>query len=325
MSRVRGKLSPSGRAIIVVGCSMALASPGCRASMDCNGAKSGHGRVVAESRQDLGTEHPLVLQDGSVRWGWVVACQARRDTDGDGRESIIVDMHGEAFGDELKPFLMTVPGPGQPIDLYLGSSSTKQYVAFLSKKRLILFNAKTRHRIDLSSLGARVWDDGNPTMPHPAVAFEHAGNRLAFVRRGGGGDDVILFDPDSGHEQVVHHASAVWRMEFAKDDKALSVAEPAGDTDHNGKVEPQQLMTSLSSRRCRGPITSWSVWAVRGDEAAVSQVTIPVERPDLVVAASAEQGQGSGALGQRPRGCLGRHRRRSGSSLGRGRLANNLA
>lgn len=141
----------------------------------------------------MGTPHPLLVQGGSDRFSWLVACQARRDTDSDGRIQVLIGQHGETLGDQLSPYFMVAEGPGERIDRYIGSSRSGRFVAFEQYSQVFVFDALTKTRSEVTQLGASSRKDDNPTLSDPSVAFS-PGHRLAFVRKRPGRYEVVLVD-----------------------------------------------------------------------------------------------------------------------------------
>ncbi|MGC4068456.1 MAG: hypothetical protein QM784_28180 [Polyangiaceae bacterium] len=227
----------------------------------------------------MGTAHPLVLQNASYRYGWMVACQARSDTNRNGQIDVSVGYHGETFGDELQPYLMVGPGPGEAIESYLGESPSGRFVAFRQDGRLWVFDAARRARLDLSEFEVDLTDDSNATLGHAAVSFS-PGHHLALIRRSGKQQEVIAVDLETRQAHVLYATrDPIWRAEYDSQGSALSIWELSADTDGNGALESPRIQTTLAARGCRAAAMSYSTFGRVGDRPVEKR--IPISDPDL--------------------------------------------
>jgi hypothetical protein len=207
----------------------------------------------------IGTAHPLVVEALARDGGWIVICQAREDTDADGEIAVHVGMHGDTWGDELRPYLVRGSGDGEPIERLIGSTRDDRWLVALRGGALALFDTAAGTWTALA--GADLRDDGVALGPHRAAAM--AGARMTYFR-----DDetIVVRTLATGAERVVKVAGArVWRVEpEASGDLALVYAIRK-DTDGDGTLTWPTLQTSLSSRGCRGPVMSYSTGGWSGD------------------------------------------------------------
>src|SRR5689334_22299759 len=58
----------------------------------------------------MGTKHPMLVQRVAPDGHWAFVCQAREDTDHDGKVEIEVAYHGETSGDRLVPYFIRSSG-----------------------------------------------------------------------------------------------------------------------------------------------------------------------------------------------------------------------
>lgn len=203
--------------------------------------------------RDIGTAHPTNVEAVDPEGRWIVLCQARRDTNKDGRTEVNLGMHGDFYGDDMEPYLMAPDGPGERLDSFVDSSSTGRHLVFIAKRRLILLDTVTGTRTDLSSRGANLLDDGYPGGPNPLASFDPQGTRLLYLRRSKKGLRPVLRELNTGNERILDHGGGrLWRAAIVDDGWAVGWVRPPG-------ARPMQLpRTSLAARGCRGPIGIFS-------------------------------------------------------------------
>ncbi len=209
----------------------------------------------------VGTSHPVVVEAVARNGSWIAICQARTDTDGDGKVEIGVGMHGDVWGDTLTPFVVRHSGAGEPIDLVVGYQRDRWLVA-LRQGKLAIFDARSGSWHELA--GADVRDDGVPLGPHRAASVANAGERMVYFR-----DDqtLIVRELATGAEKVVTVPGAkLWRVEVEPLGLWAVVYAIRKDTDGDGKLSWPTVRTSLSARGCRGPIMSYSTGGWAGDK-----------------------------------------------------------
>jgi len=96
---------------------------------------------LAQPQRDgptFGTAHPLGSMTVDPGARWVAFCQARKDTNGDGRVEASWGHHGEVIGDRMAAYLAFSGGEGQPIDAFAAAAPTGDYVSFVRGGRLVL-------------------------------------------------------------------------------------------------------------------------------------------------------------------------------------------
>lgn len=219
------------------------------------------GPIVGE----LGTAHPTIVQAVPPTGHWIAICQARTDTDGDKKIEVQLGRHGDAHGDELRPFLLRAAGAGEALDAFVGGDSTGRHVAVVKKSRVTLLDtwAGTEHEI----AGADASDDPNPYGPHRAVSFD-AGRHAAWTELAdGGASRIVVRNLDDGTEQRVDAGPApLWRFDLDASGRWLWIWTIDRDTDKNGTREIPRAKTSLSDRACRGPVDVYGSYGWQGDE-----------------------------------------------------------
>jgi hypothetical protein len=213
---------------------------------------------------EIGTASQTTFVSAAVDGRWVVICQARSDTNHDGEIRVDVGYHGDVYGDDMEPYLVMGSGEGVPIDDYVASSRDGHYLAVMKDKRLVLIDTVKNDEIDLSSRGADARDDPSPFGRPRAASFDDASRHLLYLA-----DEpnamVVVRELASGSEtRVSGGAGALWRAWL--DGPWTMFRVIANDTNHDGKLGWPRPRTSLGGRRCRGPISSYSVFGGTGDE-----------------------------------------------------------
>jgi hypothetical protein len=217
----------------------------------------------------IGTAHPFTAVTASATASWVSFCQARKDTDGDGRIEVSFGHHGDPLGDDVAPYLVIGDGEGQAIDAFVGADAGGRWVAVVRERKLVLVDSWSRKESVLA--GADASDDPNPLGPHRAASFDGAGRRVAYLR----GGKLRVRELQSGNEQLLDPGSGlVWRFWIDEDGERVWLQMVTRDTDGDGKLALPQAQTSLSARHCRGPWASYGVYGWKGDEPVVRMVAV---------------------------------------------------
>ncbi|HVK86617.1 MAG TPA: hypothetical protein VM513_21005 [Kofleriaceae bacterium] len=208
----------------------------------------------------VGTEHAIVVENVARDGSWIAICQARSDTDGDGKIEINLGYHGDVYGDALSPFLVRHDGDGEPIE-QLVSVHRDRWVVAMRGGKLAVFDAREGTWQELPQADLR--DDGIPLGPHRAASVANAGAHVVYFK-----DDqtMIVRELATGIEQVVVVPGVkLWRVEVEPLGHWAKVYAIRKDTDGDGKLSWPSVRTSLSARGCRGPIMSYSTGGWDGD------------------------------------------------------------
>lgn len=208
-----------------------------------------------------GTAHPLIVEAVARDGSWIAICQARVDTDGNGKVELNVGMHGEVWGDQLTPYIVRHDGEGEPIDAVVGFQGDRWLVA-LRQGKLALFDARSGAWDELARADLR--DDGVPLGPHRAASVARDAERMVYFR-----DDqtMIVRELATGAEKAVTVPGArLWRVEVEPLGHWALVYAIVKDTDGDGKLSWPTVRTSLSGRGCRGPVGSYSTGGWGGDK-----------------------------------------------------------
>ncbi len=218
----------------------------------------------------IGTGDPVVLDAASPQGSWVVACQAREDTDGDGAIRVNVGPRGELTGDDLRPYLMLGKGPGRPIDEWIAADPTGRWLVLREEGRPWLIDTLGDGRVDLAALGADSRADALPYADHRSFSFDGAGTKLAYVRAI---DDsravVVVRTLEGGSERIVDPGPGkLWRATIDMTGNWVVVEMITEDTSGNGRLGWPVPERQLLPHRCGGPVPRFAAWQDRGDQPA---------------------------------------------------------
>lgn len=225
---------------------------------------------------DYGTAHPTFVRAfDRVSSRWMALCQARKDTDGDGRIEIMVGHHGELFGDAMQLYFVIDGGDGTQVDHIVDTSLDDRWVVLVRGGGLELVDTKTRALCELKD--ADVESDNRPGAWHRAARF--ATDRLLYIRHRDKGDALVIRDLATQTEREVAVADRIWR--FANADAVAEVYTIPRGTDF------PRLDTTLGEGECLGPPASWSSYGQRGpqptqrwfDLAAGAEIKKPAKPP----------------------------------------------
>ncbi|MDJ0975155.1 MAG: hypothetical protein QNJ98_11890 [Planctomycetota bacterium] len=225
------------------------------------------GTAGAEPDAQFGTAHATIVDFVDPEGRWMVLCQARTDTNGDGKvESFFDRHHGTAMGDEVRPYLVQGGGPGKAIDDYVQHDWFGRWLVVIRDGKLTLIDTRSRKEWDLSKTGART-DDADPVFgPHSAASFDAAGRQLLYTRAKDDGVVVVVRDLATHAESVIEPGPGVFHRAWidpAGHHVLLQVV--AADTSGNGKLERPEVGSSLAERTCRGAFAAYSVFGRTGD------------------------------------------------------------
>lgn len=223
--------------------------------------------LIAETGSaPLGTRAPSVVAAAAPDGRWLVVCEARRDTDGDGRVQVGLGFHGDTYGDALEPFFVSRGGPGEAIDDFVAADPSGRWVVLVRQRRLLLRDTAIGRDEDLSVRGADASTDDAPLFGHRAAGFDEAGRRVFFVRTEGARTFVTVRELATGAEASIPVDGVLDRAGLLGDGAWLALRVVERDTDGDGRLAPPTQQTSLGARRCRGPVMSFSTGGAIGDE-----------------------------------------------------------
>jgi hypothetical protein len=170
------------------------------------GCAAAAGSVVPLGRNAIGTAHPTLLLGAAPDGSWVAICQARADTNHDGKIAFALGIHGDVFGDALAAYLVLGSGPGKPIDRYLGRDQTGRWLAYAREQRRWLLDTKTGSEIaldappDAGDAGGRKSSTLDPA-PLPSPRFDPLGVNLLYMTGLDGSADVTTRSNQRGQQK----------------------------------------------------------------------------------------------------------------------------
>ncbi len=214
----------------------------------------------------IGTPHPFIFQAAATDGRWVVACQAREDSNGDGKVEVRYGQHGDTSGDALAPYLFLDPGAGERLDDFLTADPTDRYLVVVRGGSLRLLDTYTRQDTELAPPGGFP-DSTTPASPLP-VSFSQDGRRLLVMRSGPDKklQAVLLHLEDGSRHEVPHGPGELGQASLWDDGTWAEFGVLTQDTDGDGTLTWPLIRTSLSPRFCRGPIRSYSRYGYDGDK-----------------------------------------------------------
>jgi hypothetical protein len=220
----------------------------------------------------IGSAQPVLLRAASPTGSWVALCQAREDSDHDGKIKVSVEEHGELSGDRLQTYLVRGAGLGEAIDRFLGQSPDGRFISIQRAGRVLLIDTLTNSSVDLSERGADSRDDQSPYLGPRTIRFDPTGRRVLYLRSqpttdAVGVDRVVVRDLISGVERVIEPgAGLLWRADFDATGESVILKVVTDDSNKNKRLEwPFPLRRELDTD-CRGPIATFTVWEFPGDQ-----------------------------------------------------------
>ncbi|HEX5750098.1 MAG TPA: hypothetical protein VFZ09_27965 [Archangium sp.] len=217
----------------------------------------------------IGTRHPLLFQRAAEDGRWLIACQAREDTNGDGKREVIYGRHGDTFGDRLAPYLFLEPGEGERLDDFLAADPTGRYLVVVRGGSMRLLDTYTRADAELAPPGT-IPDSTAPSASLP-VSFSRDGQRLLLVSLSGPEKRATAFLinlQDGSRREVPHGPGLLGRAVLDPEGQWVWFGVVTQDTDGDGQLTWPRAQTSLASRYCRGPIMSYGQYGQEGDTAS---------------------------------------------------------
>ncbi len=217
---------------------------------------------------DFGTAGPTIVRRADAEERWMALCQARRDTDGDGKVEIHFGHHGAVFGDAMELYLVLGGGPGTPIGALASQSEDGRWLAIVRDQKVELVDAQTGDVFELR--GADAESDGRPGAPHRAAMF--ARDRLLYIRRTGGDDVLVVHDPATHAEREIPVPGRLWRIDYKPDRIAHIYTVPRGQ-------DFPRLQTTLDAGECIGSPMSYSTYGNRGPQPTEHWIDLDTGRP----------------------------------------------
>ncbi|MCP3099241.1 hypothetical protein LZ198_10200 [Myxococcus sp. K15C18031901] len=227
-------------------------------------------RPAPPADAEYGTPHPFQLQAAAPDGRWFIACQAREDTNHDGRIEVVYDLHG-GYGspaeggpsDTMRPYLFLEPGAGVRIDEALAWDEAGRYLVLTRDGTLRLLDTRSG---DEQVLSTGPFTASPSPFPTKRASFSRDGTRLLYLRPEGGRTVAVLRDVTRGVEHVVDAgAGLLGQASLDAEGRWMTFDVVAEDTDEDGMLTWPEPRTTLAPSLCRGMVAVSSHAGWRGD------------------------------------------------------------
>ena len=200
---------------------------------------------------EIGTAHPFKMIAADPHARWVALCQAREDTDGDGRIAGW-DGYPETGGDTLQPYLVFGGGAGVVIDDFIGADNSGEHLVFVRNGHLYVHHVAAGRTDDLTARGADASDDASVHDDHRAAALDRARGRLVYHVARRRKVDVIVRDLWTDGEAKVVMPGLLHRAWFTDEGDWLMLTAAVRDDDGDGRITLPQARRAFGPRACWG-------------------------------------------------------------------------
>ncbi len=226
-----------------------------------------------DASADIGTSSPIAFLTAAPDGAWVVACQARADTDGEDGIAVRLGQHGDLYGDEMSPYLFRGGGPGQPLDGLVAHSRDGHALVLVRDDQLILVDDAAGTEVTLPDADTRPDQAGLAR----CASFDATGKRLVYFRTGQGGARVIVRDLTTDRERTLPLPRVEpWHVVPATEGPWAQLRFIAEDSNKNGSLDWPRIHTNAPlGQACTGPATSYSRFGgAEGDEVRTAWLNV---------------------------------------------------
>lgn len=214
----------------------------------------------SETSELIGSDGPVVFEAAGRDGSWTLFCQARSDTDSNGRIEVRVGPLGDLSGDVLTRWLVLASGAPSAIDDLLVRSEDDRRVLFRSGKRLLLLE---KGRIsDLTLTDADLRFEPGSWSGHRAVALSDS--TLFYARVSRGRSELVTRNLNTGEERVEYGGRAPI-VRFEVHNSGALVVLRVGGADSNGNGRFDWPFVARANRPCVGPIPRFTAPRMRAD------------------------------------------------------------
>lgn len=233
---------------------------------------------------------PFTFEAAAPDGRWLVTCQARADSDGDGQIRVGVSPQGELQGDALTRYLSLASGAERAIDDLLASSADGRWLVLEAEGRSELFDTSTGARLDLSALGADTRREPERRAHHRTLVLQD--DSLFYLKTQGKGGELVERRLSTGAERSLYRsAEPVLRFELDTYGKVIVVTVAGPDANGNGRFDwPYEL--ERGKRPCQSPVAQYRAARLGADPLSfvvVERATGEARRfDDLAVAFGSE-------------------------------------
>lgn len=233
---------------------------------------------AADYARDLGTVHPVALVTAAENGRWVVACQARADTNGRNGIQVTLGHHGDLGGDDMVPYFFRGGGEGQRIDDLVAASRDDRWLVVLRGGKLVVIDDTTGTEMTIPDADARPDQQGHGR----AATFDSSSKRVVYFRPASNAAHVVIRDLERQRERVVVVPNvAPWRIAPESNGHWARLFFIRDDSNRNGKLDWPSIDTNAPlGQACTGPAASYSRYGgPKGDE--VLQAWINLETGEV--------------------------------------------
>lgn len=210
------------------------------------------GLVTVADGVPIGTAHPFKIFDADPHARWLGLCQAREDTDGDGKIAT-GDGYPTMAGDRMRPYLVFGPGPGVEIDDYIGPDRAGDSLIFIKDGRLLIHHTSEGRTEALTH--ADTTDDADTVeFRHRAATLDTERRRLAYhvLRDRGRRSDLVIRDLQTHRDVVIPLPGLLHRAIFNDDGAWLLLTVVTVDSDGDGHLDLSTSDPMPGPRACHG-------------------------------------------------------------------------
>jgi hypothetical protein len=236
--------------------------------------------VVKPLQGKIGPAAPYALLHADPKRRFVVMCQARLDTDNNGKIDVGHLHHGERVGDAFLTYLVA-SDTDEEIGEFIGVDPTGTYLAYTENDQLVLRNLPTG-RIDVLDTNGPVARRKNALLPHAAASFGGRGGFLVYQRKRATGSVAVVHNLKTGGEHELQPVPGhLWRAELSDDERWVIVESVMADTNGDGRVGAPDLASTLLGDVCGSP-AAYTIFGWYGDRPETWLARIPDDSPQKV-------------------------------------------
>ena len=221
------------------------------------------------SQGDIGSSGPVELLAASSSGAWVALCQ----------------------GEPRSAVLVLGSGSGEPISDFYAQDATGRHVVVRSPQgTVLLIDAVTGARVDLSALGVDARRARSDYATHRSFSFSGDGQHLAYLRKQGVQSSVVLRQLADGRERSFPAGPGeVFKLQLSADARFISLDMLRDDTTKNGKLDWPTPEEPANKPACQqSPLPKLRSFAYQGRGDSQSRAALSVadgtlrDVPDLV-------------------------------------------
>lgn len=242
--------------------------------------------LVSFGNAPIGTSGPFLLDRASADGRWLVVCQARRDSDGDGRLSVSLGPRGEPRGDLLERYLIA-PGLEFAVDGLLVSDASGRFALVTERGALLLWDSHTQRVQDLSGLNADLRLSAESFAAVRTLSFDPSSEHLLYVRAGEPSKRLIIRSlRDDTERELEPGPGSIWRARIDPGGVYAVLEMMTGASNGNKKADfPAPLLSA--PRACSASPGRFHTFVGRGDHPETVLLPLgggaPIHEPELVM------------------------------------------